>query len=413
MRRDHRPAPIWVGRALAFVGVILVALNLRTAVAALSPIFAQVSGDISLGSIGVGLLGTLPPLCFAAFGMLAPVVQRRVRLESLLVVSLVVMLVGDVLRAASVSYLMLVLSSVLTFAAMGIANVVLPPIVKKYFPDRVGALTSIYATVMALFALLPPLVAVPVADSLGWRVSVGMWAGLCVIAVLPWIALWSRDRRADAEFAMERALHPEQDAAPPAEARRIWFSGLAWAMAVLFGVTAMNVFAVFAWLPEILRDVAGAHPAEAGALLSLYTGMGIPLSLIVPLLAVRLRSIRPLLVIAIGAYVLGYLGLLIAPATATWLWVALAGTGPLLFPLTLVLINLRTRTAQGSVALSGFTQGVGYLIGALGPLLVGILHELTAGWTAPMVFLLVTIGAVVITGAVVARRRMLEDDLHR
>jgi CP family cyanate transporter-like MFS transporter len=153
------------GRALAFVGIVLVAMNLRTAVAALSPIFGQISVDIPLSSLDVGIIGTLPPLCFALFGLLAPVFQRYLRVESLLIVALAAMVSGDVLRALSGSFPSLVLASALTFAGMGVGNVLLPPLVKKYFPDRIGLVTSLYATVMSVFSLLPPLTAVVTADA--------------------------------------------------------------------------------------------------------------------------------------------------------------------------------------------------------------------------------------------------------
>jgi CP family cyanate transporter-like MFS transporter len=401
------PSPARAGRALALAGVLLVAANLRTAVAALSPIFDQIRADVPVDSLGVGLLGTLPPLCFAVFGLLTPLLRRRLGLESLVVAALAAITIGHLLRSAAGSYPALALASTLAFDGMGVANVVLPPIVKKYFPDRIGLVTSLYVTVMALFALLPPLVAVPVAQSGGWRLSVGMWAVFGVLALLPWLSLVMKERRRAAD-----APPPAQED-PAAVVGRAWHSPLAWAMATLFGLTAMNVFASFAWLPEILADVAGVHPAEAGALLSLYTAIGVPASLLVPVLATRLRSVRPLVWVGAAAYLLGYGGLLLAPGAAVWLWVALAGLGPLLFPLTLVLINLRTRTARGSIVLSGFTQGAGYLLGSLGPLLVGVLHEAGGGWTGPLLLLLATVVPIVVCGTFVARPRMLEDDWRR
>jgi CP family cyanate transporter-like MFS transporter len=390
--------------------VLLVAANLRTAVAALSPIVSEIGDDIALDSLGIGLLGTLPPLCFSVFGLLAPLLRRRLGLESLLVVSIVAITAGHLLRGASGSFVVLALTSTLTFAGMGVANVTLPPIVKKYFPDRVGLVTSLYATVMTLFALLPPLVAVPVADSLGWRLSVAVWAVFGVLALVPWISLALRDRRRLADVAADDVATAD---APAAVLGRAWHSPLAWALAALFGMTAMNVFAVFAWLPGIASDVAGVSPAEAGALVSLYAAVGVPVSLVVPVLATRMRSVAPLIWVGAASYVVGYAGLLLAPGAAIWLWVGIAGLGPLLFPLALVLINLRTRTSEGSIALSGFTQGVGYLIGALGPLLVGVLHEATGGWTGPLVLLLATVAPIVACGIVVARPHMLEDDWHR
>jgi CP family cyanate transporter-like MFS transporter len=141
--------------------------------------------------------------------------------------------------------------------------------------------------------------------------------------------------------------------------------------------------------------------------------MGIPAALVIPVLTSRLKNVGVLVYVGVFAFVLGDLGLLLAPTLVPWLWVALAGLGPLLFPLSLVLINLRTRTHEGSVALSGFVQGVGYTLGALGPLLVGLLHELTGDWVWPLVFLLASALAAAIAGAVVARPHLLEDDLAK
>jgi CP family cyanate transporter-like MFS transporter len=407
------PAPLWAGRTLVLLGVVIAAANLRTAVAALSPIVGSVSEDIPLDAVSLGLLGTLPPLCFAVFGLLAPVLQRRARLETLLVVPLVAILVGHLLRAVAPSYPLLAVGSALAFAGMGVANVALPPIVKKYFPDRIGLLTSVYATVMSLMTLLPPLVAVPVADAAGWRVSLGLWAVFTVAALIPWVGLLLRERAGG-----ERQTAPTDDTAsiatvPPASAGRTSRSPLAWGMALMFGTTSLNVYALFAWLPQLLVEEAGVSDAEAGSLLALYAAVGFPASIIVPILAVRLRSARPLIAVGVVFYLAGYAGLILSPAVGTWVWVALAGAGPLLFPLSLVLINLRTRSSAGAVALSGFTQGVGYVVGAVGPLLFGVLHEATGGWTVPLLFLVATVLTIAISGSIVSRPRTLEDDWAR
>lgn len=413
MVTSQTPAPLWAGRTLALLGVVIAAANLRTAVAALSPIVDEVSADIPLNAVGLGLLGTLPPLCFAVFGLLAPVLQRRMRLEVLLVVPLAAILLGHIVRAAAPSYPVLAVGSALAFAGMGIANVTLPPVVKKYFPDRIGLMTSIYATVLSLMTLVPPLVAVPVADVAGWRVSLGLWSVFAIAALVPWVALLMRERAGS-----ERPEAPTDDTAsiavvPADAAGRTSRSPLAWGMALMFGTTSLNVYALFAWLPQFLVDEAGVSAGEAGTLLALYSGMGFPASIVIPILAVRLTSARPLVVAGLSFYLLGYAGLIVSPSVGTWVWVALAGAGPLLFPLSLVLINLRTRTATGAVALSGFTQGVGYVVGAVGPLVFGVLHEATGGWTAPMIFLLATVCTIAVTGTVATRPRFLEDDWSR
>lgn len=399
--------PLLAGRVLAFAGILLVAANLRTAVAALSPLLGAVRHDVAVSDIDAGVLGMLPPVCFALFGFLAPRLTRRASLELVVVIALAVMIAGHLLRAAAGSFALLAAGSAVTFAGMAVGNVLLPPLVKRYFPDRVGQLTSLYATMLSICTFVPPLVAVPVSDATSWHVSLGMWASIAVVAAVPWLAQLAR---------MPRAARPADGAdvlpeAPAAVGVRVARSPLAWAMAVLFGTSSLNAYALFAWLPQLMTDLAGSTPAVAGAQLSLYGALGIPGAIVVPIVLARTGRTGALVAVAVGCFLAGDLGLLLAPTAAPWVWVGLAGLGPLVFPLCLTLINLRTRTGTGAVALSGFVQGVGYVLGALGPLVVGVLHEADGGWTAPLVFLTATALMPIGAGIVIARTGMLEDRL--
>lgn len=403
---DTSTRSLWAGRSLALLGILLVAANLRTAVAALSPIVTQVNSDILLGAVAIGVLGMLPPVCFAVFGIFTPVFTRRGGLEKVLIYSLVAILVGHILRGSSGSLAWLLIGSVITFAGLGVGNVLLPPLVKKYFPDRVGLVTSLYVTVVSFSTFVPPLVAVPVADAAGWHISLGMWAVLALVALVPWITMLVRHRTSSLPS-------PVVEEAEPTILGRIWRSSIAWAIAVVFAVSSLNAYAMFAWLPQLLMQSAGVSAGEAGSLLSLYAAMGIPSALIIPVLTARMKNLGLLVYVGVLVFVVGDLGLLLVPETLTWLWVALAGLGPLFFPLALVLINLRTRTHEGSVALSGFVQSVGYTLGAVGPLVFGFLREVTGQWMWPLLFLTATALAVTIAGAVIARPHMLEDDLAK
>ena len=396
--------PLWAGRTAVVVGILLLALNLRTAVAVLSPILGLVSEDIPLGSLGIGLLGMLPPLAFAASGFVAPLVARRIGLELTLVLASCAMVAGPLIRAVAPSYPVLVAGSVVVLAGMGFANIVLPPVIKKYFPDRVGLLTATYLTVMSISAAVPPLIAAPLADAIGWRPTVGAWGLLALAAIVPWLVVLSQHRAQDR--SAEGAV-----VAPPALLGRMGRSRVAWAIALMFAVTSLNVYGMFAWLPELLIDVAGSSPAEAGAMLSLYALIGLPAGLLIPVLAPRLRNVGWLVAVGIVLYLLGYLGLLLAPTPATVLWVVLIGAGPLLFPLALVLVNLRTRSHQASAALSGFVQGIGYAVGALGPLVIGVIHDLTGQWSAVLLFLVGTALLVSVSAVLLVKPRTVEEEL--
>lgn len=391
---------LWAGRSLALIGIALVAVNLRTAVAALSPIYDVVDADLHGGAFGLGILGMLPPLCFALFGILTPSLSRRFGLEKLLVGALLIMVLGHVLRGLAGSFAVLLLGSILCFAAIGAGNVVLPPLVKKYFTDRIGQITAAYATVMSISTFVPPLVAVPLAERVSWQFSLAIWALFAIGSVVPWLFVIRRGAR-------QRRLDPAIAQPSEAPVRSVVRSRTAWAITIVFAASSSVAYTCFAWLPQTLQDISGVSPATGGVLLSLFGFMGLPAALVMPVLAARSR--RPALLAWAGALciLVGGGGLLAAP-TAAWLWVAVLGSGPLLFPLALTLINLRSRSHQTAIAASGFVQGVGYTVAALFPLLFGVLHQATGGWTLPLAVLGTISIPVFWAGRVLGEKRFID-----
>lgn len=408
--------PLWQGRTLALVGIVLFAFSLRSAVASLSPLFDHIAADFELPAAVVGLIGTAPPVCFAIFGLLTPALERRFGLERLAVAAMVVVTAGLVARSLAPNSGLLLAGTALVFAAVGTGNILLPPLVKRYFPDRIGLMTTVFSTTMAVATFLPPLIAVPVADASDWHFSLGLWAVFALVAMVPWVGLAVR------RGALERAERAAVDAdggsddieAPsPRAFTRMWRLPLAWALLVSFAVSSTIAYTSFAWLPKLLVDVAGVTPAIAGVLLSLFGFMGLPASLVVPLLVTRRNATRALYGIAVTTGLVGIGGLLLAPQAATALWVVLLGLAPLLFPMILVLLGLRTRTHEGAVALSGFVQSGGYAISALFPFGIGLLHDATDSWTGPLVILAFVVAAAIPAGVVAARPHTVEDDWER
>lgn len=391
----------WRGRLTALVGIVLFAFSLRSAVASLSPLLADVQRDMTLEPWVVGLIGTAPPVSFAVAGLVAPAIERRLGLHRVAVVALGVIALALALRAAAPDAVLLVAATVVIFAAVGVGNVVLPPLVKQSFPDRIGTLTAVYTTTMAVATFLPALVAVPVADASHWRASLGLWALFALAGVVPWVRmLWlHRSRSDDAPL----------DEARPSVLGRVVRTRLAWALAVTFATSSAIAYSSFAWLPTIVADLTGASAAASGALLALFGAMGLPASIVVPLIVVRHGRVRTLYAVAVLSALAGIAGLVVAPALAPWLWVALLGTGPLLFPMVLVLLGLRTRTHETAIALSGFVQSAGYAIAALVPLAMGVVHDLTGGWTASLMILIGLLVCASVAGLVVARPGDVED----
>lgn len=401
----------WRGRSIVLLGITLVALNLRIAVASVSPVLDDVRADVGLTATQVGLLGTVPVVSFALFGSLTPMIGRRIGLEPSLVVAMVVSAVGEVLRSTTSAPLGFLGWSIIALAGMGMGNVLLPPVVKRYFPDRIGAVTAVYAVAMGFSTAVPPLLAVPLAVRHGWRFSIGSWAVLAALAIVPWLVIiW---RSAAARSALGEVFRRAPTRTPALDSRhrasgRVWRSPLAWGLAIAFGMNSLNTYTLFAWLPQMLAD-AGLDAAEAGTGLALFAAIGLPAAFVVPPLTERLRNPIWLVAGLASGFAVGYAGLIVSPTRGLALWLILLGTGGATFPVFLTLINLRTRTSAGASSLSGFAQGVGYTFAATGPFVVGLLYDATGGWNPGYVFLYGTVVVLVIAAVVACRPVMLED----
>jgi CP family cyanate transporter-like MFS transporter len=380
---------------LVLVGIVLVALTLRSAATAVSPLLEQLRADLDIGTTAVGVLGLLAPACFAGVGALTPALGRRLGLERALVLSLFVTVVGSLTRPLAPSTTAFLLLSAVTLSGMAAGNVLLPPLVKRYFPGRIGPVTSLYVVMIAAGAALPPYLAVPVADSFGWRLSLASWGLVALVAVLPWLPRLP---------AASGVVVIAQGRVAVLRSRR------AWGLTVMFGMTALNVYALFVWLPPILID-AGLSVDRAGVLLGLYAGTGIPASIVVPLIAARMRNPFPLVVLFTAFFGIGYAGLAFAPAAHPALWVVLAGLGPSTFPISITMINLRTTTESGSASLSGMVQGIGYAVAGVGPLAFGLLHDATDAWTASLGLLSGTVGLMLVGAWFACRPGTVEQEL--
>nr|WP_229805617.1 MFS transporter [Microbispora rosea] len=380
---------------LIAAGITLAALNLRTAVTSVGTVLDEVSAGLHMSGAMTGLLTTLPVMSFALFGALTPAMSRRVGEQRLLLAAIVLLAAGQALRSLVDSAVPFLAASAVALAGGAIGNVVIPALIKRHFPRRAGAMTTVYSTALAAGTMVAAAATVPVQQAAGgdWHVALGVWAALAAVAVIPWLAL--------------RRDEPERRSTP-AGADGLARSRLAWAVAGYFGSQSLIAYVMFGWLPLLLRD-NGYTAGQAGLVLAVFTGLGIPVSMAVPALATRMSGQRPM-VIAFGVlYAAGFAGLL--TGQALWAWSILVAVGGGTFPLALAMLALRTRTAAGTAALSAFGQSTGYFIAGAGPITFGLLHEVSGGWALPFGLLFAALAVQVVTGWYAAADRTLEDEI--
>jgi CP family cyanate transporter-like MFS transporter len=387
---------------LPLLAIIATAVNLRTAVTGFSPLLEIIGDDLGFGPALYGLFGTIVTASFAVFGFVAAAVSRRWGLEVTIAAATLLTAVGVLTRALAPNPTTLVLSTIVAFAGVGTSNVLIVPLVKRYFADRIKAISSLYLALLQLGQFVAPLVAVPVAVGWGWRPAIGVWAAISAVACVLWAVVALRSRRSAASGGAAAAT------ATGAPIEGAWRSPLLWGLVAMFAMTALNTYVVITWLPTILVD-AGADPALGGTLLALFSVFGLLAAFVVPPLAVKLRNPIAVVVVCVALLGVGYAGLMVAPLEGAVVWVVALGLGVSTFPLCLTLVNARSRTTAGSSRLSSAMQGIGYGIACVGPLGIGLLYDATGGWGAPYAVLFLSLAILLVGGILACRPGAIED----
>ncbi|EFU39945.1 major facilitator superfamily MFS_1 [Paenibacillus vortex V453] len=376
-RTSLEPTTSSTGRTwLIFAGIILIAINLRAAITSVGPLIGIIREDTGISSTMAGMLTTLPLLAFALLSPMAPAMAKKWGLETTLLLSMVVLTFGIGIRSIS-SPVTLLLGTAFLGVAIAVGNVLLPSLVKRDFPRHIGLMTGTYSASMNLLAATASGVSIPLATQagLGWQGSLLIWASLSVLALIVWLI----QRSSSDKTAEVRSTATKQQS--------VLRSPLAWYITLFMGLQSFTFYVNISWLPEILRS-QGMDYSAAGWMLSILQFVSLPFSFIIPVLAGRNPNQRVLVTISALSMLTGYVGLLSGMSSLNLLWVMLVGiSGGANFSLSLMFFTLRTKTAHEAAALSGMAQSLGYLLAAIGPMLIGFLHDATDGWKVPLMVL--------------------------
>jgi len=388
-------------RVLAVVGLLLTAINLRPAVTSLGPVLEEVRAGLGMSAAVAGLLTSVPAVCFALVGFMAPRLARRWGTSAAIALGAVALVVGLAVRPFAGGTGSFIALTALALAGIALANVLLPVVVKERFPDRVGAMTGLYSVALNLGASTAAAVTVPLTGAFGgdWRLGLGVWALIAATALPAWIML------ARSHTGSTVTMAPPADRADQGGVR-LRRSPIAWALAVYFGLQSTAAYVIMGWLPQVFRD-AGLSAGTAGLLFAVTALLGVPLSFALSALAGRLPR-QSGVAVGIGLFGLaGYAGLWADPAAAPWVWAFLLGVANCSFPLVLTMIAMRGRDAATVVRLSAFAQSTGYLLSIPGPIVVGALYEHSGSWEIPLGLLALLMVPQMVAGFLAGRDRQI------
>lgn len=360
--------PVVLRPWLLLLGLVLVALNLRPALSSVAPLLGIVSDSLGLSAAQAGLLTTLPVLCLGIFAPLAPILARRFGTERV-VLGILLTLGGGIVLRSCLGEVGLFAGSILAGASIGVIGVLLPGIIKRDFAGHAGTMTGVYTMALCLGAALAAGATVPLSHYLGdsWAMGLGFWALPALLAAIFWLPqVGKRQGAHNVAYRVQGLLRDP----------------LAWQVTLYMGLQSSLSYIVFGWLPSILIG-RGLTPTDAGLVMSGSVIVQLATALTAPWLATRGKDQRLAIVLVMGLTLAGLFGCLYAPMDSLWSWAVVLGLGQGgTFSLALTLIVLRSRDSHVAANLSGMAQGVGYTLASLGPLAVGVVHEVTGGWDA-------------------------------
>jgi len=406
---DHpRPVARPTGRAawLAVAAVVLVALNVRGPLAALPPVAGEVGADLAVTAGAVGLLTTLPVLCFGLASPLASALVARWGLRNAVLGCVLGVLAGTVLRSAG-GYGAAVAGTLVLGLAITVGNIAMPVLVAEDFPAAVGLVTAVYTAAFNIGSTATTALTPLVATGAGWRLALAAWGVVAVLTVPVLLAQRRRSRSVRARAVPEAGaeLAGAGPATAPADPRPVHRRPATWLLALAFGGQSFSYYGTTAWLPELLADQLGVSASAAGASAAVFQVAAVAGAFGVPLVLRTTGRPRVALWLVCAGWAVLPLGLLTAPEL-WWAWSALAGAAQG-GGITVVLVSAVARsTGSAEVRRTGtLVQGAGYALGASGPFVVGAAHDATAGWTAPLLVLLGAVAVLLLAGTPGVPRR--------
>lgn len=396
----HRIKENW-GVILA---IIFIASTLRAPLTSVGPVVGEIKHVLDINNSVAGVLTTIPLLIFAIVSPLVSKVTARLTMSRTILFSTILLIIALILRVAG-DINIFIIGTILLGIAIAFGNVVLPSYVKWYFPLQIGVATGIYSGTMNFTAGLGGGLSVPLSDMspLGFRLSLSFWIILAIIAIILWIP------KAKNGAKLERTTVDHTTTSKPHKVN-IARSKLAWMVALTMGFQSMVFYTVVAWVPSILND-RGLDPSTAGYLFMLNQFSQVPMTFTFPIIASKLKDQRILVVIITLLFLIGFSLFFTQSLVLLVIGIIIAGLAMgACFSLCMTFFSIRARTGDGSIALSGFGQSVGYLIAAIGPFFIGYLHDVTGGWNSGIIALLIMALCFFIFGYPASKNRVVEDN---
>ncbi len=386
-------------KAILIIGIIFIAFNMRAPITAVGPVLELIKSEYSLSNSMAGLITTIPLLAFAVVSPFVAKINNYLGYGKALMLGLLLLVMGELIRSY-IGLLGLFIGTAFIGVGIAIANVLLPTIIKLKFSENVGIMTSVYTTSMSIFASIGAGISYPLASDygLGFQSTFALSIPFAIVAMLIWLPqLKTPQPITDIENKI-------------ISSGSIWKSKQAWGITLFMGLQSLTYYAMVAWLPTILQS-KGISAGLAGVITTIFQLAAIPIGFFVPIIALKLKIQSP---IAVITFVFYFIGTSLILFTENYIMITIGvvlysfGTGSSL-SYAISLFSIRTKSAQRAGELSGMAQTAGYLVAALGPLVIGIIYDILQSTEVVLGLLLAVSVGLLITGYTAGRDVYIED----
>lgn len=384
---------------LLLLGIGLVGANLRVPLTSVGALIPFIRDDLGINNTIAGAITTLPLLAFAILSPFAPKIANRIGMNRTIALSLILLIIGIAIRSLFGISLIFV-GTLFIGLAIAVGNVLIPAIVKINFPLQIGLMTGIYAIFMNVFAAIGTGFSIPIAEvgRLGWRGSIGIWILLAIFT----LAVWMPQIRGEKKSSVTKVTVDNKT--------NLWRSPLAWQVTFFMGCQSFIYYVNVAWLPDILIS-KGYDANVAGWIVFILLAVFIPFTFIMPIVAEKLTNQVGLSVATGGLFILGYLAVFFGSSVFVFIGAIMLGTANgSSFGLAMMFFTLRTKDGVEAAELSGMAQSIGYLLAAVGPVIIGALYDLTNEWFIPFCLLLIMAILILLNGVAAGKDRQVSDE---
>ncbi|MED3622948.1 MFS transporter [Neobacillus thermocopriae] len=364
---------------LLIIALFIASLNLRPAINSIAPLLESIRSDLGMSAAVASLLTAIPVLCMGIFSPVAVKAGGKWGIERIIGLSLVIIGIGTVIRLFTNSVLFLVTTAFIAGIGIALIGPLLSGFIKQHFPNHVPSMVAVYTVALTLGAAFSSALSTTLENSFNsWQISLAFWAIIAFVAAVIW---WL--------FVNQQVKKSAYTATAGTKVQLPWGNGKAWILTLSFGLMAMLFYSITAWLPQIIEGM-GYTKNYATIALTIFVAVQIPVSLVLPILLKRFPSRRLWLVVESILELVGLILLVlnVEPLVAS----ALIGIGAGgLFSLNLLLPIDATDNAHEAASWSAMIQSAGYVIGALGPIILGWIHDATNSFVSAVFGMIVIV----------------------